>query len=67
MYKNIVVDTFRHTPGLSILGFVDEAIKEREQKMASGEYKSADELEGKKDFLAHFIESHAGNPDLPPL
>ncbi|MCJ1386382.1 hypothetical protein MMC17_009508 [Xylographa soralifera] len=65
MYKNGFADSFRRTPGLSILKFVGEAITERQEKMAQGDLKATDSLESKKDFLTRFIELHSCNPEIP--
>ena len=65
MYKNRVVDTFRRTPGLSILKFVGDAIKERREMMADTKIKATEKSERKKDFLTRYIEVQDGNPEIP--
>ncbi|KAM6476000.1 cytochrome P450 CYP4/CYP19/CYP26 subfamily protein [Trichoderma sp. SZMC 28011] len=60
-YKNKIVHSFRRTPGMSILGVVSKAIRERlDGNDDAGTQTSA------KDFLSRFLEIHRANPDLPP-
>ena len=64
-YKNRWVHSFRHTPGMSILGFVDKVICERlgDTDNTKGDNTTKSH---RKDFLAHFLEIQEANPDLPP-
>ncbi|KAL7952201.1 cytochrome P450 CYP4/CYP19/CYP26 subfamily protein [Trichoderma compactum] len=60
-YKNKIVHSFRRTPGMSILGVVSKAIRERlDSNDDAGTQASG------KDFLSRFLEIHRANPDLPP-
>lgn len=60
-YKNKIVHSFRRTPGMSILGVVSKAIRER----LDGNDDAGTQTSG-KDFLSRFLEIHRANPDLPP-
>lgn len=68
--KNRIADTFwqtfHRTASLSILSFVADAIKEKREKLANGESKNGDKVDGRKDFLTRYIELQENNPEIPP-
>lgn len=67
IYKNTVADSIRRAPGLAILKYVANVIKERREERASGAYIAVSEkLEGKKDFLTRYLDIQEKNPELPP-
>ncbi|KAK7931819.1 Benzoate 4-monooxygenase cytochrome P450 [Apiospora marii] len=65
LYKNRLIHTIRQTPGMTILGFVGKAIRERlacsEDSQTEIMKKTAD-----RDFLSRFLEIQKANSDLPP-
>ncbi|KAI9648453.1 hypothetical protein NHQ30_003087 [Ciborinia camelliae] len=65
LYKNSIIQSFRRTPGNSILGFVGKVIRERVDNIDKtiGDSGSKTNYE---DFLARFLEIQQENSDLPP-
>jgi hypothetical protein len=65
LYKNQLVHSFQKTPGMSILGFVGKAIRDRVDNIDNhnGEPGSKNHY---KDFLARFLEIQQTNSDIPP-
>lgn len=65
--KNVVADTLRRyvrpTASLTILSFVAQAIKEKKEKLESGE----SNMEGSDtDYLTRYIQLQKQNPNIPP-
>ncbi|RMD44084.1 hypothetical protein DV735_g970, partial [Chaetothyriales sp. CBS 134920] len=67
LWKNFIADTlrqkFNRTASLSILSFVGKAIKEKQEKLATGGDSST--RADRKDFLTRYIEIQQGNPEIP--
>lgn len=66
IYKNRFADAIRRAPGLVILRFVANVIKERRDQRASGEIPVAEKLSGKKDFLSRYLDIQEKSTELPP-
>ncbi len=65
LYKNWLVDTFRKTPGLAILKFVNQVIAER-QKSGIEEKQAKTAPSAEKDLLARYLEIQTKSPGTPP-
>lgn len=68
IYKNRIVHSIRKTPGMTILGFVGQTIRQRLENRAESQTHAhgVGEKGHGKDFLAHFLEIQEANPDYLP-
>lgn len=64
LYKNKWADMVRRTPGNKILGFVGQTIRERQKQVSEGV--ASEKPDGKKDFLARYIEIQRNGSEIPP-
>ena len=71
--KNRFADSLQRllyrTADLGILGFVGKVIKERREKIQNdtkGKANIRDGADGRKDFLARYLELQQNNPEIPP-
>ncbi|KUL91075.1 hypothetical protein ZTR_00731 [Talaromyces verruculosus] len=55
-FMKSVAPMTQRAPGLKILGFVANVIKERREMKASGEIPTEEKETGKKDFLGHYLD-----------
>lgn len=56
---------FGTTASLKILGFVGNAIKEKQLSLSKKESDQDEKDDGRKDFLTRFVELQRGNPSIP--
>lgn len=65
--KNRVVHIFRHTPGMSIMGFIGEVVGERLKRDRSQHCttNAAKSDYAPKDFLDHYLEIQRTNLEVP--
>ncbi|KAI0868045.1 putative benzoate 4-monooxygenase cytochrome P450 [Hypoxylon argillaceum] len=60
-----ILRMFGTTASLKILGFVGNAIKEKQLSLSKNESGGDEKDNGRKDFLTRFIELQRGNPNIP--